>query len=244
MNFSNRIRTEDFFGQFSISKPSSREKPLKTIVEWGRLVSTKGTSMYKYFAIIFTLFFSPLSCADPKPPHIEFKMEQLPFGMKQKRVDFCEENREPENIGCISIVSKDQLSIFDSPIFASIDISTLPSEVGELCKILAGIKEELTQSLENVVMLGDLYVYPKFRGQGYAKRLIQATCNEIFDTTQAQYIVIAPGPFEFENGVKVPERELAEFEEKKNRLIKLYQTNGFVACQGDAFFMYLKKDLE
>jgi len=200
--------------------------------------------MYKYFALIIVLFFSQLLYADSKQDNsstIEFKTEEKPFGIKQKEMNLNRENAEPENIGSIAIISREQLSVFDSPIFASIDISTLPPEVGELLKILIGIKEELTQSLENVVLLGDLYVQPKFRGRGYAKQLIQNTCEEIFNTTQTQYIVIAPGPFEVENGVKVPEREAADYEEKKNRLIKLYQTKGFVPCKDEPFFMYLEK---
>lgn len=200
--------------------------------------------MYKYFALIISLFFSQLSCVEPKQDsssHIEFKTEEMPYGIKQQKMNLNRENEEPENIGSLAIISNEQLSVFDSPIFASIDISTLPPEVDELCKILAGIKKELTQSLEKVVMLGDLYVHPKFRGRGYAKQLIRNTCEEIFNTTQAQYIVIAPGPFELENGVKVPEREATDYEEKKNRLIKLYQKIGFLPGQSDPIFMYLEK---
>lgn len=198
--------------------------------------------MYKYFALFVALFFSQLSCALPNnSSRVEFKTVEMPFGIVQKKMNLSRENEEPENIGSLAVISNEQLSVFDSPIFASIDLSTLPPEVDELIQILNGIKSELTQSIEHLVILGDLYVHPKFRSQGYAKQLIAKTCEEIFNTTQNQYIVIVPNPFEFENNVQVSLKESPEYEEKKASLIKLYQQVGFVSCKSEPFFMYLEK---
>ncbi|NGX59263.1 MAG: hypothetical protein KR126chlam3_00411 [Chlamydiae bacterium] len=200
--------------------------------------------MYKKLALIATLVIAHLLCAESKQDcssHFQFKREEMPFGIQRQNMILINENTQPKTIGSVAIISSEQFCIFDSPIFANIDKNTLPPEVAELYSLTSIIKKELTTSLEQVVILGDLYIDPKFRGQGYAQLLIQNICKEIFTTTQTNFIIVAPNPFEYENNLQIPLRGTPNYEEKKERLVKLYQRNGFVPCKNDVSFMYLEK---
>lgn len=200
--------------------------------------------MYKKLLLMITLISSHLLCAELKQDssaHIQFKREKLPFGFERQKMSFVNNNGESKYIGSIAILSSKQFSVFDSPIFTNIDKNTFAPEVVELINLIPNVKNELTTSLEQVVLLGDLYVHPKYRGHGYAKLLMQKTCQEIFSTTQANFIVLVPEPFEYENNMQKSLRGTLEYEEKKDRLVKLYKSMDFIPCQRDVFFMYLKR---
>ncbi len=144
-----------------------------------------------------------------------------------------------ETVGALSITSMQLLSIFDSPVFTSIDnILHHPQEVRNLITLVQIVKSQLNKSLENIVVLGDLYIFPKFRGHGYANPLIQKVCKEIFSTTETKFIAVSPDPFEYENGLQKSLHETPDYESKKARLITLYLRNGFVPCQSDFPVLY------
>ncbi len=175
------------------------------------------------------------------PDHFQFIKKDLQFGGKQRIMTLVSRGREAETVGAVAIMPTEQLSIFDSPVFEAIDKEIVPPEVRTIISVVQSIKRELEGSLEDCVMLGDLYIYPEFRGCGYSSLLIQKVCLEIFSTTKIKCIAIAPDPFEYENKMQKSLQGTPEYEMKKERLIKLYQLNGFVLCQSESPVLYKKK---
>lgn len=70
--------------------------------------------------------------------------------------------------------------------------------------------------------LYELYVYPEYRNQGFAKQLLSHACETLF-AHGAKKIFIQPGPFEFDAHV-----EEMEYAQRTQQLIKLYEEVGFV----------------
>lgn len=201
--------------------------------------------MCKKFLIMLTFVSFQFLYAESKqenPSQIQFKTEKLPYGQERHGMNFVDDEGELKNLASLVLVSTKQFSGLDSSFLANIDKSTLVPEVLELVYLISSVKSNLTPALEQVMMLGDLYVDPKCRGQGYAKQLMEKTCEEIFSTTQTRFIVLVPEPFEYEENRQKSLKGTLEYEEKKEQLIKLYRSLGFVPCQGDVYFMYLKKN--
>lgn len=164
------------------------------------------------------------------------------FGIQRQLMVLTNDKGQQELIGSLGILVKEQLSNFDSSIFANIDIALLPPDVIDLINLVQSVKCELNTTLDRVALLCDLYICPKFRGQGYAQRFLQHISQEIFTTTDANFIVLEPHPFEYENDRQKSLIGTPEFEGKKEHLIQLYEQNGFVQCQGKALFMYLERN--
>ncbi len=203
-----------------------------------------GGLMSRKILLMLALTFCHLLSADlmqENSSNIQFKREKVRFGLERQEMILINDEGKPEQVGFIVITSCGQFSALDPSIFAGVDKSTLVPEVLELIDLVSSVKSELTTSLGQVVLLGDLYVDPKYRGQGYAKLLIQNTCQEIFSNAQTNFIVLTPDPFEYENNIQKTLGGTSEYEAKKDLLIKLYGSLGFVGCQRDLFFMYLKR---
>jgi len=92
-------------------------------------------------------------------------------------------------------------------------------------------------------MLGDLYVKPAFRNKGYARLLMQNTCQEIFDITNTQFIVITVEPFEYVDNIQKSLLGTPEFAPKQEQLIALYTRCGFKLHNGSPLYMYKERPI-
>lgn len=202
--------------------------------------------MKKHVFLVLCLFFQSFAFrveldADYLIPEEVTYTSVEALGIQRQLMVFTNDKGQQELIGSLGIMAKEQLSNFDSSIFANIDLTLLPPDVIDLINLVQSVKCELNTTLDRVALLCDLYICPKFRGQGYAQRFLQNISQEIFTTTDTNFIVLEPHPFEYENNQQKSLIGSPEFEEKKERLIKLYEDNGFVPCQGKALFMYLER---
>ena len=141
------------------------------------------------------------------------------------------------SVARLVITNGDNLAIFGSSLFDTIDISTMPPEVAPLIPIVKSIKTK--HDLKKVTMICDLYVPLAYRGNGYAHQLLKETCTHIFNQG-VKTVVLAPGPFEYQ---KDGQTIVLNDENKKQRLIKLYQSCGFTT-EGENAALYMYRHAE
>lgn len=185
-----------------------------------------------------SLFLLALSTFSLIAHEISFTKQTLPFGIERRLLWVATDENQAQPVASITILNSTQLRAFDLPAGATIQKDALPAEIITLLDIIASIKTDLSANLEQVVMLGDLYVKPAFRNQGYARLLMQNTCQEIFDTTNTQLIVITVEPFEYENNIQKSLLGTSDFAPKQERLIALYSRCGFNLHQDSPLYMY------
>lgn len=173
---------------------------------------------------------------------IEYAQEERGFGLSSKRLMYATINGKKETIGFASIIQGQTLASIAS--LAGSSKYKLPSAAVDLIETFNTIKNTLSVDLDQVVFLENLYVEPMFRGRGYAHMLIENTCQEIFNTTEAKFIALTPNPFEFIDAKQVSLKGTSEYDAKKAQVIKLYQQCGFIQDQEDAVYMYKAKSEE
>lgn len=177
---------------------------------------------------------------------LQFKEEELFAGTKRFSLISCKKETK-ELVGIASAMRVSQDTFAQEDFLAKLDTSQLPKEAADHIKmalehirLFKAIDQQLNSSNEGVAHLGDLYIAPKFRGKGLSSQLIQKVSREVFSKTKTRFIAIAPDPFEYVNQVQTSLRDSPDYLEKRNRLIKLYQSQGFVPSKSDPFFMYLE----
>ena len=146
--------------------------------------------------------------------------------------------RAPDDSLICSLVTSPggTFNIFDSPAFQQIDTSTLPPSVLHLITAVKAIKEKF--DLNQIVIIGDLYVQPIHRGKGHAGHLLQETCTHLLNSDNTKTVVLIPDPFEYENGAQIT----LDDNDKKLKLMKLYQRCGFKNSEEKIpSFMYLNR---
>jgi GNAT superfamily N-acetyltransferase len=131
-------------------------------------------------------------------------------------------------VGSVSTTPAHILAIFDSPQMQAI-LPRMPQDAQHLATAVKSIKPRF--GLDHTTMIGDLYVNPKYRRQGYAKRMIQQTCENLFNNG-VQTIALIPDPFEYKNGRQIP----PNYVNKKANLVRLYTACGFI--NDNSGFMY------
>lgn len=131
-------------------------------------------------------------------------------------------------VGSVSTTPAHILAIFDSPQMEAI-LPHMPQDAQHLAATVKALKARF--ELDHTTMIGDLYVNPKYRRQGYAKRMIQQTCENLFNSG-VQTIALTPDPFEYQKG----KQTLLNDPAKKANLVRLYTACGFI--NDHSGFMY------
>jgi GNAT superfamily N-acetyltransferase len=179
------------------------------------------------------LFLIVMTLNGKAPDSLKLAIQELGMGMQSYSL------LAPDG-SCVCSLTATQgsyLVIFGSPLFDSMDTSQMPSEVPHLITAVKAIKT--SHGLNKVVMVGDLYVSLVHRGKGYAHHLLKETCTHLF-RQGFKTIVLIPDPFEYEDG----KQKLLPDEDKKQKLVKLYQNCGFKKDNEDkTIFMYHTPDL-
>lgn len=192
--------------------------------------------LFSLFALsVLSLYGSGIQAMDQKIT-VEFQIKEVAAGVRHCSMYILGKSENPEHVGSIGINQGKTLDIFTSSVFDAVDRSSLPSTIVRLMTVIGKIKTK--QSLDKVVMLGDLHIAIAYRGKGFAQQLLDKACQYCFDEG-ATLIALIPDPFEYENGTQKCLESSPDYEIKKQRLIQLYQKCGFSIDKADAtLFMY------
>ena len=173
---------------------------------------------------------------------LKYVVKDLGYGMQQHRLF-----TDNDSLVCSLTTVQDPALTIMCDNGLSIDISKLPSIISYVITaiwptlLLVGpaIKKKYSlNSLNNVAMIINLYVFPDYRGKGCAHRLLEETSADLF-SKGIDIIALSPAPFEFESGVP---KELKDTE-KKQRLVKLYQQCEFKNNdENNPLFMFKDKN--
>lgn len=162
---------------------------------------------------------------------VTIETKETPIGLCWVMVD---ENNS--FIGAINSIENKNLTVFSSSVFASIDKDQLPPEVRHIVAVIHDITTKY--GLQDLVMLGDLYVAAEYRGKGYAQQLLARACRDLIEKG-IQKIALIPDPFEYVEGRPVLVEDPTEYASKKQQLILFYQKNGFVVNEAEGIiYMY------
>ena len=93
---------------------------------------------------------------------------------------------------------------------------------------------------EKTFVLGDVYIFPNLRGNGYGKMLVEKSCKKIMEDGVERIVLIAQ-PFEYTKKTQTILSDQPDYQEKVERLIKLYGSCGFKKIDDDQVFMVLSK---
>lgn len=170
---------------------------------------------------------------------ITYTVTQVHPDVESKQM-YCKENEQKNHVGDMSIIKYKELDIWARALQSGVDISSLrPSEI-TMFKLISIITTNY--DLKQVALFTDLYIKPEHRGKNYAQQLIKTTIKEQFSKHGIHYIAIIPNPFEYKENVPTNLYDEPDYEIKKQRLIKLYQSCGFM-MHDSGIFMYTTKDL-
>ncbi len=170
-------------------------------------------------------------------PNIEFEYKEL-----TRRSIYVTQDGQKEFIGSISITKGQSLSIFASPAFSAIDKKLFPPSMISLITVVSAINAR-KKDLEKTILLGDLYIFPKYRGKEFAQILVKNTCQELFEKEGINFIVLIPDPFEYENNMQKSFHGTPDYDIKKEQLIRLYKKCSFNVDEADGtIFMYLAEN--
>ncbi len=207
------------------------------------MVNNKIVSLL-IFGIVFLGITQRLCSMDVKPAAATFKFidETMPMGIGTRKTMYCVEGETKKKLGFIAITKGVTLKPLASLPKAIID--QMPAVSGfnaifKMVKLLAAKEYDL----DKTVMLGDLYIFPDLRGKGYAKLLVENACKTVRENKEAEHIVLGPQPFEYvDNKQTTLSSQGPGYQEKVQKLIKLYQRCGFKKLDEASTVMVLDKE--
>ncbi|MGB8467398.1 MAG: GNAT family N-acetyltransferase [Candidatus Babeliales bacterium] len=198
---------------------------------------------------IVILLLTSLFCANAllfnaAEPAIEIETKVMMPGVhsyQMHTITSSNKSKQIEIIGAASVVYGDMLAPSISPLVDNLDLSAAPAALIELRTMLKTVQKNYIADFKGMAMIGDLWINPAHRGKGLAKELIQHVCQKLH-SEGIRFIVLTPDPFEYVDGVQKSLRGTSEYEEKRQRLIQLYQQLGFaLSNETEPLFMYLAK---
>lgn len=141
-------------------------------------------------------------------------------------------------VGAINSIDSQYLVKYASVVFDSGNVDQLNQEI-RLAKV---IKEfDAQYSLQDSAVLGCLYVLPTYRGNGFARELVTKACSQL-TVNGIKKLFLLPDPFEYVDGKPVVLQNKSQYALKKDKLIQLFQSNGFIVDQAeDVTYMHFKE---
>lgn len=148
-------------------------------------------------------------------------------------------NKDNVHIGSVSVSNGSLLVPYTT--LSEEKLAMLPQEIVAALKPL--IKTLHAIGLEKAAttgVIGDLYIHPQYRNNGYARTLLQHVCEQ--ESQRYDLLILIPHPFEVENNALVM-LEQEEFTARQKQLINLYEKCGFALKTIDGAICYMYKTL-
>jgi GNAT superfamily N-acetyltransferase len=216
----------------------------------------------KWIVLVSGLLLMRISAASLLVPNILYKPMAHGSGMLLVKMVLEHEGKQKE-IGSLTVmpikvfvVFKKSAQFFDKSIIYKIFKKRFQKTKDAMSAIMARpeIREgvafadfavEKKYKIDKVSALYSVYVVPEYRGKGYAHYLLTSVCKELVKKYGMVGALLTPVPYELVNGqaVVLPST-VTGYQEKKNRLINLYQACGFKIGHKESMIMYLEDNFK